>query len=284
MTLATATTTPRCDMNPVQVIVDPLHLDEIPDIMDAMSWHTAAKLMRHWFDMEEAYVMTEDVRSGKVSSLSLPTNRYNDDIVKIDWLLSKPMWHAAAIDVHNSWVSPKGIDRLRSLLKKVGWARGKTIPTTLGSTAYSARECDTYSQVNKVDVGNKLNRVDGLYGAVGNGTLKIAVVGTAYNRNGHDFFRVEKTGLYLRDSYDFEGDNEPLGIWSKKRNKCLGKLDTAAYLSSPLFFALQGYVPIFNRDFRRWQETHKYDKTKGGDFIVYSDVRWRNESGWEIPL
>lgn len=284
MTLATATTTPRCDMNPVQVIVDPLHLDEIPDIMDAMSWHTAAKLMRHWFDMEEAYVITEDVRSGKVSSLSLPTNRYNDDIVKIDWLLSKPMWHAAAIDVHNSWVSPKGIDRLRSLLKKVGWARGKTIPTTLGSTAYSARECDTYSQVNKVDVGNKLNRVDGLYGVVGNGTLKIAVVGTAYNRNGHDFFQVEKTGLYLRDSYDFEGDNEPLGIWSKKRNKCLGKLDTAAYLSSPLFFALQGYVPIFNRDFRRWQETHKYDKTKGGDFIVYSDVRWRNESGWEIPL
>ncbi|MBB6056156.1 DUF6402 family protein [Tolumonas osonensis] len=284
MTLATATTTPRSDTNPIRVIVDPLHLDEIPDIMDAMNWHTAAKLMRHWFNQEEAYVMTADIRSGKVSSLSLPPNRYNDDIVKIDWLLSHPMWHAAAINIHNSWVSPKGIDRLKILLKKEGWIRGKTTPTVLGSIIHSARECDTYSQVNKVDVGNKLNRVDGLYGAIGNGTLKIAVVGTAFNRHGRDFFRVEKTGLYLRDSYDFEGDNEPLGIWSKKRNKCLGKLDTVAYLSSPLYFALQGYVPVFNRDFRCWQEVHKNDKKKGGDFIVYSDVQWRNESGWEIPL
>ena len=37
MTLATATTTPRSDMSTVQVIVDPLHLDEIPDIMAAMN-------------------------------------------------------------------------------------------------------------------------------------------------------------------------------------------------------------------------------------------------------
>ena len=284
MTLATATTTPRSDMNPVQIIVDPLHLDEIPDIMDAMNWHTAAKLMRHWFDMDESYVMEPELRRGDVNPMSLPRNRYNDDIVKINWLLSQPMWHAAAIDIHNSWASPKGIVRLVNLLKQSGWKAGKTVPTKLGSSTYSAIECDALSQINRVDVGNKLNRVDGLYGAIGNGTLKIAVVGTAFNRNGRDFFRVEKTGLYLRDSYDFEGDNEPLGIWSKQRNKCLGKLDTVAYLSSSLFFALQGYVPVFNRDFRRWQEAHKHDKKKGGDFIVYSDVQWRNESGWEIPL
>jgi hypothetical protein len=66
MTLATATTTPRSDMSPVQVIVDPLHLDEIPDIMDAMNWHTAAKLMRHWFDMKESYVMTPELDPAKL--------------------------------------------------------------------------------------------------------------------------------------------------------------------------------------------------------------------------
>lgn len=283
MTLATATTTPRSDTNPFQVIVDPLHLNEIPDAMDKMGWDIAAKLMRYWFSLkpepgQPPYVMTGEVRSGKIDPLSLNKNKYNDDIVKIDWLLSHPLWNAAKIDLTRQWYSPLGIVRLRKLLTDSGWHRGSKTPTKLGSSSYSARECDKYSQINFVEAGSKFDRVDGLYGAIGNGVLKIAVVGTTYSRNGHDFFRVEKTGLYLRDTYDFDGDNEPLGVWS--RNKCLGKLDTAAYLSSPLFFALQGFVPVFNRDFRAWQKIHN----SGGDFVVYSDVQWRNESGWEIEL
>ena len=279
MTLETATTTPRNDINPIQVIVDPLHLDEIPSIMDAMNWHTAAKLMRHWFLLKKD-VMDPKVRDGTVSPLDLSTCQYNDDIVKIDWLLSHPLWRAASIDLYNIWPSPKGINRLTGLLKKAGWFEGKTSSTPLGSTAYTARECDVYSQINVVNVGNKLDRIDGLFGAVGNGTLKIAVVGTAYHRNGRDFFRVEKTGLYLRDSYDFEGDNEPLGIWSKKRNKCLGKAKSLSVPALPYGYLAQGYVPVFNRDFRRWQEVNG----TGGDFIVYSDVKWRTESNWDIQL
>ncbi|HEJ9509830.1 TPA: hypothetical protein SMN05_003634, partial [Proteus mirabilis] len=32
----------------------------------------------------------------------------------------------------------------------------------------------------------------------------------------------------------------------------------------------KGYVPVFNRDFRRWQD----ENNEGGDFIVFSDVYW----------
>ncbi|CCW29048.1 conserved hypothetical protein [Xenorhabdus nematophila F1] len=37
-----------------------------------------------------------------------------------------------------------------------------------------------------------------------------------------------------------------------------------------LYRDYNGYVAVFNKDFREWQKIHK----EGGDFIVFSDVYW----------
>ncbi|WP_368166222.1 DUF6402 family protein [Aeromonas sp. R9-1] len=79
--------------------------------------------------------------------------------------------------------------------------------------------------------------------------------------------------------YDFVDGNkittEPLGIWSQ--NRVLTKAESATYISSygaGLYGVLarkwSGFVPVFNRDFRDWQDKHN----SGGDFIVFSDVLW----------
>nr|WP_221765754.1 DUF6402 family protein [Enterobacter cloacae] len=43
-----------------------------------------------------------------------------------------------------------------------------------------------------------------------------------------------------------------------------------------------GFVSVFNKDFRKWQEKPDSD----GDYIVFSDVLWisSRESAKEIPL
>ena len=281
MSLMAGTTTPRSDNQGIKVMVDPLHLDEIPDAMDKMNWHTAAKLMRHWFSIKPAWAMPDYIREGdKFDPSSLQPSQYNDDIVKIRWLLGFPQWADAAKKLAQTWDSTKGRDLLKKRLKKYKSTtsnnceddrNGKQSKSkVLGSDTMTARELDSVCQVNFTEVGSALeDRIDGLYGAIGKGTLKIAVVGRAYIQRGIDFFEVYKTGIYLRDTYDFNGQAEPLGVWN--RDRCLGKAEWAVWATSPLQYRIMGFVPVFNNDFRRWQKAHN----SGGDFVVYSDVLWQ---------
>lgn len=277
MSLATATTTPRTDESAVKVLVDPLHLDEIPNAMRAMGWTVAPQLMEHWFSIKPAYVMTEAVRKGD-DPLALNSSQYNDSIVTMEWLQkSSSQWRQSSQHLKSIWASDLGKKQLKSRLIEAGWIPGSKQSFFLGSDKYTARECDAYSQVNILPVGSLSDTIDDVYGAVGNGLLKIAVCGYTSHASGVDSFHVTKTGIYMRDTYDFIGNNEPLGIWSRKG--VLSKAGMAAYAVNPMFYAIQGYVPIFNRDFRRWQDAHN----SGGDFVVYSNVQWE-PSAQLIPL
>ena len=134
----------------------------------------------------------------------------------------------------------------------------------LGQGLTTARQFKANSQVNFQGIGGVLDRLDGFYGAIGTGQIEVAVVGSALG----NIFTVERLAFYLFDFYDFDGD-QPLGVWS--RDRCLSKKETAYYmLSRPQTIACKypGFVPAFNRDFRRWQDTFN----EGGDFVVFSDV------------
>jgi hypothetical protein len=138
-----------------------------------------------------------------------------------------------------------------------------------------AHELNVISQVNYRYFGAKLDTLDDMYGALGKATYKIAVVGKSKRTStGIDVFEIDKLGVYIRDTFDFNDSDsisEPLGVWSKER--CLSKAETAAYLAMPpvqIARTFQGFVPVFNRDFRRWQRAHN----AGGDFVVFSDVKW----------
>jgi hypothetical protein len=272
MTLATSVTSPKSQTAGKKVLVEVLHLDDIPGAMDKMGWKISARMMRRWFAAQPAYIMNKSVRGGATPPNQLSSSQYDDQIIKMDWVLSFPRCVQPFEDLVMNWHSPAGLRTLKTRLQAAGWAQGSS--ATLGSVTMTAIDLEVISQVNFTRFGAKLDTLDDMYGAIGNAAYKIAVVGkTRYSPTG-DIFEIDKLGVYVRDTYDFNDDGavpEPLGVWNKER--CLSKAETIEYLAlSPaqIYRTFQGFVPVFNGDFRRWQKAHN----SGGDFVVYSDVKW----------
>lgn len=76
---------------------------------------------------------------------------------------------------------------------------------------------------------------------------------------------ITNVGAYMRDSYDFNGD-QPLGCW----NVCTNKVEEGFFCS--------GSAAVTNGDFRDWRTANG----KGGDFVVYSDVKTTTLSSPEV--
>ncbi|WP_276209680.1 DUF6402 family protein [Aeromonas veronii] len=211
------------------------NLDQIPDAMEKMGWKVAPQLMRHWLSLKPAYKFTEETKRALLRSdaRTIPNDRFNDTIVKMAW--ARPFIKEKLQERMLSWSSPAGINELRNKLKAAGYSPNMCIPLGMSD---SAQVLDATAHVNTISVG-----------------------------------------VYLKDTYDFLDGNkittEPLGIWSK--NRVLTKAESATSLSSygaGLYGMLarkwSGFVPVFNRDFRDWQDKHN----SGGDFIVFSGVLW----------
>lgn len=282
--IATSTTSPTRITEGKEVKVDVLHLDEIPGAMDKMGWKVSAKMMRRWFSNSPAYLMPENLRSGDgVDYRTLPASQIDDQIIKIDWVLGFPRAKQVFDKFCKEWDSQKAIETLRDRrLRGAGWKPGATV--AIGQGLMSAKELDMSAQVNRATFGEYSDTFDDLYGAIFKATLKVAVVGrTRYSSQlSKDIFEIEKLGVYVRDTYDFNSDwftdaAAGLGIWS--RDRLLSKAETAEYranqANAPIgwmanHIKYKGFVPVKNRDFRRWQEKHG----TGGDFFVFSDVKW----------
>lgn len=266
-------TSPVSKKDGFTIFAEPLHLDEIPGAMDNMKWPIAAKLMRHWFSIKPAYAMPKAVRDGDVSPLTLPKTVINDSIVKLAWIKSfnSDSVLGAWLDLTFEWSNAKGKAQLKAQLKKAGWVPGSPGRFQFGNTNLSVVELDANHSVNFRPFGSMMDTMNDLYGAIGTGTYKAAVVGYVEK----DEFFIEGLAFYMRDTYDFNdnpGFNPPLGIWS--RDRVLSKAESSQYLTNPVSYTIrsgQGYALVENKDFRRWQKA----QNTGGDFIVYSDVEWQ---------
>lgn len=276
MTVANVKLSPSANTKGQDVKVDIFNLDQIPDAMEKMGWKVAPQLMRHWFSLKPAYKFTEETKRALLRSdaRTIPNDRFNDTIVKMAW--ARPFIKEELQERMLSWNSPAGINELRNKLKAAGYSPNMCIPLGMSD---SARVLDATAHVNTISVGGLFDTIDDWYGAIGNANLKFAVSGYSGTHQKRPAFFVERVGVYLKDTYDFVDGNkittEPLGIWSK--NRVLTKAESATYLSSygaGLYGMLarkwSGFVPVFNRDFRDWQDKHN----SGGDFIVFSDVLW----------
>ncbi|MCP9267632.1 DUF6402 family protein [Xenorhabdus sp. XENO-1] len=249
--------------------MDIFYLNQIPDAMEKMGWEMAPKLMRHWFNTKPAYTFTEEVKSKYVTgdAINIPDERVNDSIIKMEWALKYKQPQDIMAVLINGWASKLGIEQLKKKLKESG-------KKTLGYEK-DIREIDTFSVVNSRRFGSKLDTIDDWYGAMGNSNMKVAVKGHVDKLNGKDIFATEQIGMYLKDTYDFVGTNEPLGIWSK--NGILDKVSSVDYAAlyatgswMTLWLKYNGYVPVINDSFRKWQKKHN----EGGDFMVFSDILW----------
>ncbi|PHM27501.1 DUF6402 family protein [Xenorhabdus budapestensis] len=253
-----------------EIETDVFYLNQIPDAMEKMGWEMAPKLMRHWFNTKPAYTFTEEVKTKYVTgkAIDIPNERINDSIIKMQWALKYKQPKDVMDVLINGWASNAGIDQLKIQLEKEG---GKK---TLGYEK-DIREIDTLSVVNSRRFGSKFDTIDDWYGAMGNSNMKVAVKGHVDKLNNKDVFVTEQIGMYLKDTYDFVGSNEPLGIWSK--NGILDKVSSVDYAAlyasgswMVLWIKYNGYVPVINDSFRKWQKKHN----EGGDFMVFSDILW----------
>ena len=278
MTVATTKLSPSANTKGQDVKVDIFHLDQLPDAMEKMGWKVAPQLMRHWFSLRPAYKFTEDIKNQLLrgDARLIPEERVNDTIVKMAW--ARPFIENKLQERMATWNSPAGINELRNKLRLAGYSPNLCVPLGMSD---NARVLDASSQVNTIDVGGLFDTIDDWYGAIGNANLKFAVSGYSGSHQKKPAFFVDRVGAYLKDTYDFVDKNsitsEPLGIWS--RNRILTKAESALYLDSYLagIFGIlarnwSGFIPVFNSDFRDWQDKHN----TGGDFVVFSDVLWLN--------
>lgn len=116
--------------------------------------------------------------------------------------------------------------------------------------------------------------MDDLRAALANFTFRVVVAGSVEPEmidrqvasgtpvkvaSGNYLVTIEEVGIYVKDSYDFNdatGEDQDLGNWNMESNT-VGRT------------GLNGGFNVHNSDFRKWRAANQ----KGGDFLVYSDLR-----------
>jgi hypothetical protein len=128
-------------------------------------------------------------------------------------------------------------------------------------------------------------QIDELYGALGDFHFYFVVKGHVErlaDENGQPRYKVtlNKVGVYVMDSYDFNDTNwrnklvsQPLGIFGGDPLYIGNRLK--------LFSGKRHYVN--NADFREWRK--KYGNGRGGDFMVFSNIeRFDVNDSFVFPL
>ena len=218
-----------------------VYLTQIPRVMRANHWEVAAQLMEKWFNdpaNSDPFVGIPDTTTLKMDSWVLSFKRVRRIYEK---MLSKKIWlnkKAQPVIVHQ--------------LKK----QGKLGPqkTEFGDFYRPVPLIDKeYIQYRKV--GRLWNPTDDLFAALGRLTLRMAIKGvvTPTATGGHAI-HIKKVGIYVRDSYDFNGPQH-LGYWNLAKN----------YGGKNFFRGTK----VKNADFREWRT----QQGRGGDYLVFSDIK-----------
>jgi Family of unknown function (DUF6402) len=159
------------------------------------------------------------------------------------------------------WVNTPARQEVAKLLQRKGLLG--TTQRAFGQLADPLPKQDA-DYINERPVGPE-HTFDDMTAALGNFNFRVLVAGKvapASTVPGHGRFRVEITevGVYVRDSYDFEAEDQYLGGWSD---------DPDGFSAIVLPLMTNVFTRIYNKDFRDWR-----DRTgRGGDFLVFSDLK-----------
>ncbi|MBI3897430.1 MAG: hypothetical protein HY308_03930 [Gammaproteobacteria bacterium] len=251
-------------------------ITDIPDVMEKrLGWTVGAKLMRRWF-ANPSFAMSRDVKKNDVDARSLSAFQIDERIVTMEWALRFSRVSGAYLQLLNGWRTPAGLALLRDRIDrspkgKIGWR--------FGDLSQPGKALDQTCQVNFMELGNLSDPLDDFFGGIARASLKIAVSGVVTPlKLGRYSIAVDEVGLYLRDTYDFNDDSydlisQPLGYWGFQGVQRGVKLRWDIEIDE--VYANKDDVPadrvyaVQNEDFRHYR--NKYGK--GGDFVIYSDVR-----------
>lgn len=218
-------------------------ITNIPKIMRAKGWLNGARLMDEWFSgapaVKPAYT-GPDLTTIKMDSWALGFSRAKK---VFDAMVQERVWS-------NEHARPVLARRLGSL--------GLLIPAGCCFDLSAKTVQDQHNlHVNFRSVENSFwSALDDMDAALANFSIYVTPLHGEIAAEGARLrVKLMKVGFHIWDSYDFNGDQD-LGYWDETTNQ----------VSSSFMF--RG-TKVTNESFRKWRSANG----KGGDFLVYSDVK-----------
>ena len=215
-----------------------LTLTNIPKIMNHHKWTTGEKLMKQWF--------TRPAKSAP--DYTDPDNT----TVTVDWTLgfdrAKKVYDKIFKD--RSWANEAAKVEIRKMLDKKGLLTDSGASFGIVHENGSDLEAE-YINFRAVEYAAKL---DDMSAALGRFSYRMVVGGEVEPDGDKHKVTIKQVGIYIRDSYDFEGDQD-LGYWDDSDN-------------SVSFLPGTG-TKVTNKSFRDWRTAN----SKGGDFMVFCKVK-----------
>ena len=196
-----------------------------------------------------------------------------EGFVTMDWVLGFERARAAYDQMIKDklWDTPAARVEIANWLKRAHFLEEFPGTQTFGDLSQPVRVLD-FHQINYRPVSG-YQFIDDLAAALGAFTFYLVVAGSVsfsnvdpqapwqQRRLGHDV-TIDEVGIYVRDSYDFEGD-QFLGWWAYPDDS--GRFPNG-YVSAMPF---DGGELVTNEDFKKFRRR----TGKGGDFLIFSDLK-----------
>lgn len=258
-----------------------IHVIEfVPKVMRKLSWTYGEELQNIWFRGYPNKKPWEEVILG---------------VIKMDWVLSFPRAKEIYNDlVNNLWKEEKAINILKKMIKRMAQDNniGLKLPkenwqkVSFGVTSNRLIEYENVEQPkdNKKQHTEKMPLFERFYYSYKPYTLSrlppetlndlvatlaafnfhIIALGTITRIPEGFRIKINKIGVYVKDSFDFITEDEILGDWNITENKVMGAYSRIQLPTLP------NYYRITNKSYREYRK----DYGKGMDFNLYSDIKY----------
>lgn len=256
----------------------PFTLRDIPTTMRSRGWTVGAAMMDRWF-AGDAWAMAPQEKNGDVPITAVTADKIETKLATMRWSLGFARVNGVHHHLVDSWSTPT---RLAASQRRLGellalWIKTHRIasgqPFRFGDLGQPVVVIETSCQINfDVTHSSIWDPLDDFYAAIGVGAIKLAVTGMAEPQDGGYKLTIDEIGTYLRDTYDFIGDQQ-LGYWSR--------YGVEKFLFPPIRIPLDPktadndgdwdrgtFYQVNNGSFREYRTMFG----KGRDFFIHSDV------------
>lgn len=219
-----------------------LSLTNIPRIMRTHGWNNGARMLDIWFSRPSAVAPAYGTPD---------TSTITMDGFVLTYPRAKAVYDQLVTD--QIWANPAARAEVSRMLGRLGRLGGPRAP--FGDLTRSPTVLDS-EYINFRTVGFGLFNLDDLSAALGNFTFRVAISGEAEGLpTGRTRVSVSQVGVYVRDSFDFNGD-QFLGYWDDSDD------------SVSMINAFSG-DSVSNQSFR----DYRMRTGTGGDFLIYSNTK-----------
>lgn len=261
---------------PVAACFKNLNLVDIPQVMREKKLVKGAALMERWF-VGKSFAMPQSWKAAPPNAIdprTIPPENVNETIVTMQWALGfaralsvyRELKSAVSGTLGSASLEASKVELFASLASDRKFTN-KVERFGLGTAKALHKTAHINTRLVGSNMSDKLSDpLDDLYCALGVFGIHAAASGTVTPLDskmgvGSHQVKIEKIGFYIKDNYDFN-DDQPLGLW-----------DHNGIYKVPL----SGRLLVENRSFRQWRARFNH----GGDFMLFSDVRWE---GMSTPL